>query len=71
VALLRPDFEPGMTLEIQDIPSGDVGSNWVVTHLVHEVAQRSFSRTVMQAREAAGAGSSLLGSLLSAAGGLL
>ena len=71
VTLLRPDFEPGMTLEIQDIPSGDVGSNWVLTHLVHEVAQRSYQRTVMQAREAAGAGSSLLGSLLSAVGGLL
>ncbi|MCP4624976.1 MAG: hypothetical protein GY850_15835 [bacterium] len=71
VTLLRPDFEPGLTLEVQDIPAGDVSTNWVVMHMVHEVAQRSYSRTVMQAREAAGAGSSLLGSLLSAAGGLL
>jgi hypothetical protein len=69
--LLRPDFDPGITLEIQDIPAGDVSTNWVVMHVVHEVAQRSFSRTLIQAREAAGAGSSLLGSLLSAAGGLL
>ena len=71
VTLLRPDFDPGITLEIQDIPAGDISTNWVVMHMVHEVAQRSFSRTVIQAREAAGAGSSLLGSLLSAAGGLL
>ena len=71
VTLLRPDFEPGITLEIQDIPAGDIGTDWVVMNAVHEVAQRSYSRTVMQAREAAGAGSSLLGSLLSAAGGLL
>jgi hypothetical protein len=71
VTLLRPDFEPGMTLEIQDIPSDDVGTNWAVMHLVHEVAQGSYACTVIQAREAAGAGSSLLGSLLSAAGGLI
>lgn len=70
VGLLRPDFEPGLTLEIQDIPATDVATHWVLTHVTHEIAPRYSARTIMHARESAGS-DSLLDSLTGAAGALL
>ncbi len=67
--LLRPEFEPGIKLEIQDIPASGVGDAWVLTHVVHEIAQHAFAHTHMHAHEAAGAGG-LLDTLIGAVGGL-
>lgn len=70
VALLRPDFTPGMVLEIQDIPAVNVADKWVLIHVTHEIAQNKYARTVIKARESTSAGN-LLNSLAGALGALL
>ncbi len=67
VGLLRPDFYPGIKLEIQDVPS--VSGNWIVTQLTHEIVHASYARTTMRAREAVAA-DSLFGALVGALGGV-
>lgn len=64
---LRPDFFPGIKLEIQDI--NNVSGNWIVQTIVHEIAEGAFAHSRLQVRADA-SGESLLGSLLDAVGGL-
>ena len=66
--LMRPDFFPGMKLEIQDVPQTD--ERWIITHITHEIAQHSHAKTYLRARQDA-TGDSLLGAALGAIGGLL
>ena len=70
INLLRPDFTPGMTLEIQDIPNVNVADKWIITQVTHEIAQGSHARTIMKAHETAGTGG-LLDSLAGALGAFL
>jgi len=70
VGLLRPDFVPGMKLEIQGVPAPNVGSTWVLTQVQHELVHGSYAKTTLHAREDARA-EDLLGSVLGAVGGLL
>lgn len=69
--LLHPGLEPGMKLELQQLPYDELGMDWLLFQVIHEFSSGAGSKTLLKVREAASGGSSLLGSLASAAGGLL
>jgi prophage tail gpP-like protein len=66
---LLPTLQPGAVIEVQELPDGLNEGPWLVTCVVHRLRPASGGATVIQAESADT--SSLLGSLLSAIGGLL
>ena len=64
-------LRPGMVVEIQELPDQLGGSNWLLTRVTHGVRPGVGGETVLEGVLAGASGSSLLGSLLGAIGGLL
>ena len=72
VCFLIPALRPGQVIEVQDVPDGLDGGPWLVTAVRHQLRPGSGGRTVFSGVSAGqGEAGSLLGSALSALGGLL
>jgi prophage tail gpP-like protein len=68
---LLTGLRPGIVVEMQEVPSGLGGSNWLLTRVTHRLQPGTGGETILEGVQAGASGDSLLGALLGALGALL